>query len=153
VPDDQARFLHQLHSDSATLGLFLAIAVILEPGPMTDAAFKDWGWRIPFLISLLLVIIALYIRLQMKESPISRNQIHRYDFRDSFEEAFTVPEIQTVPDSLFGATAVREWCGTPVSLRSVLYDDDPESATRDAQILVAKALLLGMPFFVCLVAL
>ena len=51
--------------------LFAAILVILGTQDlMSDATFKAWGWRVPFLISLLLVIISLYIRLQMKESPI-----------------------------------------------------------------------------------
>src|SRR5438309_503183 len=71
VPDEKRGFYTSFIQITATLGLFLSIAVILgTQSQMTDAAFKDWGWRIPFLASLLLVIISLYIRLRMKESPI-----------------------------------------------------------------------------------
>src|SRR6202035_4915141 len=71
VPDDKRGFYTSFIQITATLGLFLSIAEILgTQSQMTDAAFKDWGWRIPFLASLLLVIISLYIRLKMKESPI-----------------------------------------------------------------------------------
>jgi len=71
VPDDKRGFYTSFIQITATLGLFVSIAVILgTQSQMTDQAFKDWGWRIPFLASLILVIISLYIRLQMEESPI-----------------------------------------------------------------------------------
>lgn len=62
---------------TATLGLFISLGVILLVRHSLDsdpeksiAKFNDWGWRIPFLVSLLLVIISIYIRLKMKESPM-----------------------------------------------------------------------------------
>src|SRR6202000_2446686 len=74
---------------------------------MSEAAFKDWGWRIPFLASLLLVMISLYIRLQMKESPIFQ-QIKTAGMTSAapLKEAFTVPEnFKRFLITLFGATA------------------------------------------------
>src|SRR5262249_21345520 len=54
-----------------TLGPFVSLVVILvTQNYMTKEAFADWGWRIPFLASIILVTISLYIRLKMKESPI-----------------------------------------------------------------------------------
>ncbi len=62
---------------TATLGLFISLGVILLTRHMLDAdpaksiaKFNDWGWRIPFLISIILVIVSIYIRLKMKESPL-----------------------------------------------------------------------------------
>jgi MFS family permease len=94
VPDDKRGFYTSFIQITATLGLFVSIAVILgTQSQMSDAAFKDWGWRIPFLASLILVIISLYIRLQMKESPIFE-QIKTTGMTSAapLKEAFTVPE-------------------------------------------------------------
>ena len=55
---------------TATLGLFLSLLVILGVRTfMGEEAFKDWGWRIPFLISVVLLGISVWIRLQLNESP------------------------------------------------------------------------------------
>lgn len=58
---------------SATVGLFLALAIILVTRlGLGEAVFADWGWRIPFLISVVLLAISLWIRLQLEESPLFR---------------------------------------------------------------------------------
>src|SRR6187549_516275 len=71
VPDERRGFYTSFIQITATLGLFVSLVVILVVqnwlGPV---AFRAWGWRVPFLISILLVGISLYIRLRMKESPI-----------------------------------------------------------------------------------
>ncbi|REM67676.1 MFS transporter, partial [Mycobacterium tuberculosis] len=55
---------------TATLGLFLSLLVILGVREfMGEAAFNDWGWRIPFLVSILLLGISVWIRLTLSESP------------------------------------------------------------------------------------
>src|SRR5690242_16984549 len=66
VPDDKRGFYTSFIQITATLGLFISLAVILAvQNTMSPAAFASWGWRIPFLISLLLVGISLYIRMRM----------------------------------------------------------------------------------------
>src|SRR6188474_3354545 len=71
VPDNARGFYTSFIQITATLGLFLSLAVILTvQNAMTRQTFSAWGWRIPFLISIVLVAISLYIRLKMKESPI-----------------------------------------------------------------------------------
>ena len=56
---------------TATIGLFLSLAVILVcRKSMSPEAFSDWGWRIPFLLSALLLIFSLYLRLKLEESPV-----------------------------------------------------------------------------------
>src|SRR5712671_177991 len=63
VPDNKRGYYTSFIQITATLGLFVSLGVILgTQSRMTDAAFKDWGWRIPFLASLVLVAISLYIR-------------------------------------------------------------------------------------------
>src|SRR3984893_16624514 len=71
VPDGKRGFYTSFIQITATLGLFISLFVILAvQNEMTKEAFSAWGWRIPFLISIILVTISLYIRLKMKESPI-----------------------------------------------------------------------------------
>ncbi len=152
VPDGKRGFYTSFIQITATLGLFVSIAVILgTQSQMSDAAFKDWGWRIPFLASLILVAISLYIRLQMKESPIFQ-QIKTTGMTSAapLKEAFTVPEnFKRFLITLFGATAgqgVVWYTGQFFALffmQTIL-----KVPARDAQIIVAKALLLGMPLFV-----
>src|SRR5688500_3572004 len=71
VPDAKRGFYTSFIQITATLGLFVSLAVILAlQSMMSKDAFASWGWRIPFLLSILLVGLSLYIRLRMKESPI-----------------------------------------------------------------------------------
>ena len=152
VPDNRRGFYTSFIQITATLGLFVSIAVILgTQSQMTDAAFKDWGWRIPFLASLILVLISLYIRLQMKESPIFQ-QIKSTGMTSAtpLKEAFTVPEnFKRFLITLFGATAgqgVVWYTGQFFAL--FFMTTILRVPARDANIIVAKALLLGMPLFV-----
>ena len=71
VPDAKRGFYTSFIQITATLGLFVSLIVILIVQTlMSQQAFSSWGWRIPFLISVLLVGVSLYMRLRMKESPI-----------------------------------------------------------------------------------
>src|SRR5688572_18795329 len=71
VPDNRRGFYTSFIQTTATLGLFVSLGVILiVRTSMTETDFKTWGWRIPFLLSILLVAMSLYIRLRLKESPL-----------------------------------------------------------------------------------
>src|SRR5207302_8762995 len=71
VPDNKRGFYTSFIQITATLGLFVSLMVVLlVQQRMTPEHFQLYGWRIPFLISIFLVAISLYIRLRMKESPI-----------------------------------------------------------------------------------
>src|SRR5882672_8629520 len=71
VPDEKRGFYTSFIQITATLGLFVSLIVILlTQQSMSKEDFAAYGWRIPFLISIILVMISLYIRLKMKESPI-----------------------------------------------------------------------------------
>src|SRR5882672_7883286 len=71
VPDGKRGFYTSFIQITATLGLFVSLIVILVTQSwLSKEDFSAWGWRIPFLLSIVLVSISLYIRLKMKESPI-----------------------------------------------------------------------------------
>jgi len=157
VPDGRRGFYTSFIQITATLGLFLSLVVILVvQGAMSPAAFRAWGWRIPFLISIVLVGLSLYIRLRMKESPIF--QVIQRTKRTSaapLKEAFTQwAHLKVVLISLFGATAgqgVVWYTGQFYALfylQTVLKVD-----TTSATMIVAVALLLGMPVFTVMGAL
>src|SRR5438128_4203811 len=71
VPDNKRGYYTSFIQITATLGLFVSLAVVLgTKSLMTDANWKAWGWRIPFLLSIFLVAMSLYIRPKLKESPL-----------------------------------------------------------------------------------
>jgi MFS family permease len=108
VPDGRRGYYTSFIQITATLGLFVSLLVILgTQQAMSPDDFKAWGWRIPFLASIILVTISLYIRLKMKESPIfSQIKASGMTSAQPLKEAFTKPEnLKRVLISLFGATA------------------------------------------------
>ena len=152
VPDSRRGFYTSFIQITATLGLFVSLAVILIiQNTMSREAFTSWGWRLPFVISILLVGISLYVRLRMKESPIfSHLKSSGMTSVRPLKEAFTKwPNLKRVLISLFGATAgqgVVWYTGQFYALfymQTVLKVD-----TTSANYLVAIALLMGMPLFV-----
>src|SRR4249920_2164265 len=71
VPDGKRGFYTSFIQITATLGLFCSLVVILlVQKTLSPADFRSWGWRVPFLLSIGLVGISLYVRLRMRESPI-----------------------------------------------------------------------------------
>jgi MFS family permease len=151
VPDGKRGYWTSYIQITATLGLFLSIVtVIFLQFYMTPANFQSYGWRIPFLLSIVLVMISLYIRLRMKESPIF-TQIKSTGMSSAqpLKEAFTQwPNFKLFLVSLLGATAgqgVVWYTGQYYALfylQSILRVN-----LRTAFIVVALALLLAMPFF------
>src|SRR6187399_2965545 len=77
APADRRGYFTSWIQTTATLGLFLSLGIILITRHSLDSdravsisKFNDWGWRIPFLVSIILVAVSIYIRLKMKESPL-----------------------------------------------------------------------------------
>src|SRR5205823_11779628 len=71
APDGRRGYYTSYIQTTATLGLFLSLAVILVVRAIVgDDAFKAWGWRVPFILSLFLVAISYYIRIRLRESPL-----------------------------------------------------------------------------------
>jgi MFS family permease len=152
VPDGKRGFYTSFIQITATLGLFLSLAVILiVQNMMSQADFRSWGWRVPFLISIVLVAVSLYIRLRMRESPIFEHiKGTGATSARPLREAFTRwDNLKRVLVSLFGATAgqgVVWYTGQFYALfylQTILNVHD-----TSANYIVATALLLGMPLFV-----
>ncbi|MBU2291551.1 MAG: MHS family MFS transporter [Alphaproteobacteria bacterium] len=137
---------------TATAGLMLSLLVILGVRTAVgEAAFLDWGWRIPFLVSILLLGVSLWIRLKLAESPAfarmkAEGRGSRTPLKDSFGKW---PNLKLVLLALIGLTAgqaVVWYTGQFYALfflEKTLKVDAPL-----ANVLIAIALLLATPFFV-----
>jgi len=151
VPDDKRGFYTSFIQITATLGLFVSLAVILTvQSSMSDDNFRSFGWRIPFLISVFLVGMSLYIRLRMKESPIySQLKSAGMTSAKPLKEAFTHWEnLKRVLISLFGATAGQGVIWYTGQFYALFYMQTVLRVNaRTANVVIAIALLLGMPFF------
>ncbi len=103
---------------TATLGLFLSLLVILGCRLwLGTERFEAWGWRIPFLVSLALLAVSVWIRLKLNESPLFRamkaeGKTSKAPLTESFAEW---GNLKIVLLALFGLTAGRQSCGTPAS--------------------------------------
>jgi MFS family permease len=152
VPDERRGFYTSFIQITATLGLFVSLAVILTvQNSMSQETFKAWGWRIPFLVSIFLVGISLYIRLKMKESPIfSHIKSAGMTSAKPLVEAFAHWEnLKRVLISLFGATAGQGVIWYTGQFYALFYlQTILKVNSQTANKVVAVALLLGMPFFV-----
>ena len=137
---------------TATLGLFLSLLVILGTrSSMPEADFAAWGWRIPFLLSIALLAVSVYIRLSMNESPAfqrmkSEGKISKAPLSESFGEW---KNLKLVLLALFGLTAgqaVVWYTGQFYVLFFITQVLKVEPTT--ANLLVAASLLIGTPFFI-----
>jgi len=157
VPDEKRGFYTSFIQITATLGLFVSLLVsILVKNAMSPATFNTWGWRLPFIFSIFLVGISLYIRLRMKESPIF-SQIKSAGMTSSrpLVEAFTNwDNLKRVLISLFGATAGQGVVWYTGQFYALFYLSTVLKVNeRSAQYIVAIALLMAMPLFVFMGAL
>jgi MFS family permease len=152
VPDGTRGFYTSFIQITATLGLFLSLAVILVvQNLMSEADFRAWGWRIPFLISIVLVAVSLYIRLRMKESPIFEHiKGTGATSARPLREAFTQREnLKRVLISLFGATAGQGVVWYTGQFYALFYLQNILNVhDTSANYIVAAALLMGMPLFI-----
>jgi len=152
VPDSSRGFYTSFIQITATLGLFVSLAVILGvQNTMSEATFREWGWRVPFLISIGLVLVSLYIRLKMEESPIfSHIKSAGMTSARPLKEAFTHwANLKQVLISLFGATAGQGVVWYTGQFYALFYLQTILNVHHtSANYIVATALLLGMPFFV-----
>ena len=108
VSDAKRGYYTSFIQTTATLGFFLSMGVIGTTRVLLgEAGFRAYGWRIPFLLSFLLLAVSLYIRLKMKESPLfARLKSSGRTSKNPLKESFTNPlNFKYVMLALFGATA------------------------------------------------
>ncbi|VVO01391.1 Putative sialic acid transporter [Pseudomonas fluorescens] len=152
APPGRRGFFTSWIQTTATLGLFLSLLVILAcRTALGTEAFEAWGWRIPFLLSILLLIVSVYIRLQLSESPVfqkmkAEGKASKAPLTESFARW---DNLKVVIMSLLGGTAgqaVVWYTGQFYALFFLLQTlkIDPQTAN----LLIAGSLLIGTPFFV-----
>ncbi|CAN5559207.1 MFS transporter [soil metagenome] len=137
---------------TATLGLFLSLLVILGVRTaLGEAEFADWGWRVPFIVSILLLAVSVWIRLSMNESPAFRKmkaegKTSKAPLTESFGQWKNLKIVILALIGLTAGQAVVWYTGQFYALFFMTQALKVDSAT--ANIYVAVALLIGTPFFI-----
>ncbi len=152
APPGKRGFFTSWIQTTATLGLFLSLLVIMGCRTILGVqAFEAWGWRIPFLLSILLLAISVYIRLQLQESPVFKRmkeegKASKAPLTESFLRWGNLKIVLLV---LFGGTAgqgVVWYTGMFYELFFLLQTLKLEPQT--ANLIVAASLIIGTPFFI-----
>jgi MFS family permease len=137
---------------TATLGLFMALLLVLGVrSAMGEEAFGEWGWRIPFLLSAVLLVVSIWIRLKLNESPLfqrmkAEGKVSKRPLSEAFGE-WANAKIAIL--ALLGATAGEAvvWYGGQFYALFFMTQTIKVPAVT-AQIMVALGLLIGTPCFV-----
>jgi predicted MFS family arabinose efflux permease len=135
---------------TATLGLFLSLIVILVTRELTGPAFDVWGWRVPFLLSIFLLAISVYIRLSMNESPAfakmkAEGKTSKAPLSESFGQWKNLKIVILALIGLTAGQAVVWYTGQFYALfflQSIAKVD-----VKTANLLIAASLVIGTPFF------
>jgi len=152
APKNKRGFYTSWIQTTATLGLFMALLLILGiRTAMGEAAFGDWGWRIPFLLSAILLGVSIWIRLKLSESPLFRKMVDEgKQSKRPLAEAFGEwKNAKIAIAALFGATAgeaVVWYGGQFYALFFLTQTLKVPSVT--AWILIVIALAIGTPGFI-----
>jgi len=137
---------------TATLGLFLSLMVILGTRTLVgEAAFADWGWRVPFLVSIFLLAISVWIRLSMNESPAFKKmkeegKTSKAPLTESFGQWKNLKIVILALIGLTAGQAVVWYTGQFYALFFLTQALKVDGAT--ANIMIAISLLIGTPFFI-----
>ena len=151
APPGKRGFYTSWIQTTATVGLFLSLIVIMLTRTALGPDFDTWGWRVPFLASIVLLAVSVYIRLQLAESPVflemkESGTRSKAPLTESFARW---GNLKIVILALLGATAGQAvvWYGGQFYalffMTQVLKVDQ-----QPANLLIAAALLIGTPFFI-----
>ena len=152
APSNKRGYYTSWIQTTATLGLFMALLLILGiRTAMGEAAFADWGWRIPFLLSVILLGVSLWIRLKLNESPLFQRMVEEgKQSKRPLSEAFGEwANLKIAILALLGATAGEAvvWYGGQFYALFFLTQTLKVPGVT-AQIMIAIALLIGTPGFI-----
>ncbi|MFL5480647.1 MAG: MFS transporter [Gemmatimonadaceae bacterium] len=152
APDGKRGYYTSYIQTTATLGLFVSLAVILIVRAIVgETAFKAWGWRVPFILSLLLLAISYYIRVRLRESPLfaalkESGRTSRAPIQESFG---TWSRWKIFFAVLFGATAGQAVVWYTGQFYALLFLQTVLKVPLvTSYVCVAIALVLGAPLFV-----
>jgi len=136
---------------TATVGLFVALVVIyVSRGAMTVDEFRNWGWRIPFLLSLILLVVSIYIRLKLNESPLFRQMKEQgKGSKAPLSESFAQwSNLKIVILALLGATAGQGVVWYTGQFYALFFLQTTLKVPFETVYgLIAFSLVLGTPFF------
>lgn len=152
APQNRRGYYTSWIQTTATLGLFLALLLILGiRSVMGEESFGDWGWRIPFLLSGVLLVVSIWIRLSLSESPVfQRMKDEGKTSKRPLTEAFGEWKNAKIAIlALLGATAGEAvvWYGGQFYALFFLTQTLKVPAVP-SQIMIVVALALGTPFFI-----
>ena len=156
VPDDKRGYYTSFIQTTATLGLLLSLAVIGATRIYVgEAAFREHWWRLPFLLSFLLLAVSIYVRLKMAESPLfaklkKSGRVSRNPFKDSFTNAENLRYVLIALSATAGQ-AVVWYTGQFYAL--TFLQSTLHIAWQHAYLMVSIALVLATPFYVAFGAL
>jgi MFS family permease len=136
---------------TATVGMILSLLVIVTCRWIIGPEFDVWGWRIPFVISVILLAVSVYIRLQLEESPVfhemrEEGTLSKAPLSESF---LKWGNLKVVLLSLFGAVAgqaVIAYCG--LAYMAIYLEQTLKVDPSTTNLMVAAALAACTPFFV-----
>lgn len=152
APDNKRGLYTSFIQTTATLGLFAALLVVIGTRTMIgEEAFKDWGWRVPFLISVVLLGVSLWIRMQLQESPVfQKMKDEGTQSKAPISEAFgNWKNGKVALVALLGAVAGQAVVWYTGQFYALFFLEKMlmvDGATTN--ILIAIALALGTPFFI-----
>jgi MFS family permease len=152
APDDKRGAFTAWIQTTATLGLFLSLMVILAARTsIGEEGFAEWGWRIPFLVSIFLLAISVWIRLTMNESPAfqrmkDEGKVSKAPLSEAFGQWKNLKLVILALVGLTAGQAVVWYTGQFYALFFLTQTLKVDGAT--ANILIAAALLIGTPFFI-----
>ena len=152
APDGKRGLYTSWIQTTATMGLFLSLLVILGcRSLMSPEAFDEWGWRLPFLLSIVLLVVSVYIRLQLNESPVfqeikNEGKLSKAPLTEAFGQW---GNLKIVLLALLGATAGQAvvWYGGQFYALFFL-EKTLQVDSKTANLVMAAALLLATPFFI-----
>jgi MFS family permease len=152
VPDERRGYYTSFIQTTATLGFFLSLGIIgLARAHFGPEGFKAFGWRVPFVLSIVLVGLSLYIRMRLAESPLfAKLKIEGRVSKNPLKESFGNPRnLKYVLLALFGATAGQGVVWYTGQFYALTFLQKPLNLDwRLAYALVAVALAIGTPLFV-----
>ena len=152
VPDSRRGFYTSFIQTTASLGLFTSLVVILITSKVLgQTAFASWGWRVPFMLSIVLVALSFYIRMQLGESPLyaklkASGGSSKAPIRDSFD---TWPKWKIALRILFGVTAGQAVTYYTSHFYALFFLQTVlKVPASQAYSIVAVAVVIGTPAFV-----
>lgn len=152
APKNKRGFFTSWIQTTATLGLFLSLGIIVMTKNVLGAdTFADWGWRIPFLLSILLVVVSIYIRMKMHESPMfsklkAEGNVSKNPLKESFNNK---ANFKMVLLALFGATMGQGviWYTGQFYAQSFL-ENTCKLDFNDSRYILLWGIAFATPFFV-----